>query len=704
MKEVLLKYEGIATRALNKIDVSATMENESFESKTSREKTKIRMSIHSRTLWRNTLKSFLASIPTQKCYNCGSVKRTMKRDGFSKIFLDPLSGKASRLQAKAGFGNNVVSALKKGPKSSENESKETSDNESDDSGTPGTSDSSDEDSEVDEEKVEVEADDIPQSKGRQFWHTLEVREQLAKLWSMERAFVDQVWGRVPSELENLIPAGPVSESNSKQLKVGYNAFFLQTLPVPPSRFRPAQSLAGRVFEHPQTVALQKILTFNQKISEYYAKDGSESKKSDPDVENEKSTIEKVLQDWIAMQEVVNSFLDSSKYNQMDKSPGVRQLLEKKAGLFRQNMMGKRVNYAARSVISPDPYIGTDEVGVPVRFATKLSFPEPVTQFNVEKLAQMVRNGPDVHPGALYVEDVDGRLTDLRKRDKRQREHLARKLSNVHRQRMAEESMIRASMFHGNDPNGLYKKEHNKQFSALSLRKQKKVWRHLESGDMMLANRQPTLHKPSIMAHKVRVINNHAMQTIRLHYANCNTYNADFDGDEINLHFPQTYQARAEAEEIANTNSQYCSGTDGGPLRGLIQDHVDMGVMLTKYNTLLTKAEYVQMVYTACSSMGGNNSSHFHLLPPAILKPKMRWTGKQVISTLLMHLVGSTEPEDMLTMGPGKSKTSAKVNYDPILLAFVLRRDRFGKYTQSRSMRRIQSGQRVSNLLVAWTVS
>ena len=70
-----------------------------------------------------------------------------------------------------------------------------------------------------------------------------------------------------------------------------------------------------------------------------------------------------------------------------------------------------------------------------------------------------------------------------------------------------------------------------------------VWRQLVSGDVMLANRQPTLHKPSIMAHVARVLPNPAWQTIRLHYANCNTYNADFDGDEINLHFPQSQLVR-----------------------------------------------------------------------------------------------------------------------------------------------------------------
>lgn len=94
-------------------------------------------------------------------------------------------------------------------------------------------------------------------------------------------------------------------------------------------------------------------------------------------------------------------------------------------------------------------------------------------------------------------------------------------------------------------------------------------RHLRSGDVLLVNRQPTLHKPSIMAHKARVLTG-PHKTIRMHYVNCKTYNADFDGDEINLHFPQSELARAEAYNIANTNNQFIVPTDGSPIRGLIQ--------------------------------------------------------------------------------------------------------------------------------------
>eukprot|EP00980_Cylindrotheca_fusiformis_P031404 scaffold26312_cov137-Cylindrotheca_fusiformis.AAC.4 len=144
-----------------------------------------------------------------------------------------------------------------------------------------------------------------------------------------------------------------------------------------------------------------------------------------------------------------------------------------------------------------------------------------------------------------------------------------------------------------------------------------------------------------MAHEVRVLHNPTQKTIRMHYANCNTYNADFDGDEMNCHFPQSDLARSEAEYIAKTDLQFIVPTDGSPLRGLIQDHVIAGVKLTKRDTFLEKWEYQQLLFAALASLPRleliRSDSNIELMPPAIVKPKPLWTGKQVISTLLNHL-------------------------------------------------------------------
>jgi DNA-directed RNA polymerase I subunit RPA1 len=169
----------------------------------------------------------------------------------------------------------------------------------------------------------------------------------------------------------------------------------------------------------------------------------------------------------------------------------------------------------------------------------------------------------------------------------------------------------------------------------------KVYRHLIDGDALLVNRQPSLHKASIMAHRARVLQHVKEQTLRLHYANCSSYNADFDGDEMNCHFVQNELARAEAYTICNTDNQYIVPTSGNPIRGLIQDHVSSAVKLTCKNSFLTKAEFQQLLYIAVHGLPGTeivtSMEHIATPPPTVWKPTPLWTGKQVVSAILAHL-------------------------------------------------------------------
>ncbi len=149
----------------------------------------------------------------------------------------------------------------------------------------------------------------------------------------------------------------------------------------------------------------------------------------------------------------------------------------------------------------------------------------------------------------------------------------------------------------------------------------------------------------MMTHIARVLPKE--QTLRFHYANCSTYNADFDGDEMNIHLPQSYQAIAEAYEIMATHKQYVVPTSGKPLRGLIQDSVVGGVLMTSKDTFFSKDEYMQIVYVGLQELLSDNKlTRIHTMPPQILKPKALWTGKQVISTLLKNIVlsGKTAEE------------------------------------------------------------
>ena len=281
------------------------------------------------------------------------------------------------------------------------------------------------------------------------------------------------------------------------------------------------------------------------------------------------------------------------------------------------MMGKRVNYAARSVINPDLWVKTSEVGIPLYAAKTLTFPETVQSYNYHQLRQAIINGCDVHPGANTVIPSDGPHISLRFKTKEQREAIAKTLlTNI----------------------SMGKKSKNKKSNERDIATVRPaiVHRHIRNNDVVLVNRQPTLHKVSIMAHRVKV--QHKGKVVRIHYANCNSYNADFDGDEINVHFPQSHLARSEAYNIAANKLQYISCKDGGPLRGLMQDHVDGALLLTKKDTFLEREEYVQLMFSCMQSW--NPAEKIKLQPPTIWYPKKLWTGKQVIGSLLDSISGT----------------------------------------------------------------
>ena len=223
-------------------------------------------------------------------------------------------------------------------------------------------------------------------------------------------------------------------------------------------------MGNMTVEHSQNGYINKIITLNQEIRDGIA--GTAAKPPSPGDENFDEEVNKyqakqgktdaVLQKWIELQLAVNCYIDSSKDPQAAQGntpPGIKQLLERKEGIFRKHMMGKRVNYACRSVISPDPYIGTNEIGIPVKFAKTLNFPTPVTAFNVEKMRELVIRGSNQYPGANWVEEADGRRYELKRMPEEKREALAARLL-------------------GNGIGG-----------------QMKVGRQLENGDTMLVNRQ-----------------------------------------------------------------------------------------------------------------------------------------------------------------------------------------------------------------------
>ncbi len=311
------------------------------------------------------------------------------------------------------------------------------------------------------------------------------------------------------------------------------------LPVPPVTVRPSITLeTGERSEDDLTHKLVDIIRINQRLKDNITIGA-------PDF---------IIEDlWELLQYHVATFFN----NELSGVPQARhrsgralrtlaQRLKGKEGRFRKNLSGKRVNFSSRTVISPDPNIGINEVGVPEVVAKELTVPVTVTPRNISHLRAIIRKGPNALDGANYIIRPDGRK---------------KKITEENKDEIAEEIDV-----------GYV------------------VERHLTNGDIVLFNRQPSLHRMSIMAHKVRVT---PWRTFTLNLCVCAPYNADFDGDEMNLHVPQTIEARTEAEMLMLVENHIRSPRFGGPIIGCIQDHISGNYILTKKETKIPKEKAVQ---------------------------------------------------------------------------------------------------------------
>ncbi|BFZ55031.1 hypothetical protein PYCC9005_002069 [Savitreella phatthalungensis] len=541
------------------------------------------------------IKQFLSEIVGRKrCDNCAAYSPAYRKDGFAKIFQLPLAAKYKAYMDQHGRSLVNVMLQKAHYEDRVVEPGEAPGAESDENGD-ATSSVVMSDSESEDEATTNQRPATPSKSGR-YVPSREVYLLMERLFQNEHGVMKYIY-------------------RGQAQRPDHSFLFLSSVLVPPVKYRPASHLGDQVHENAQNELLSKILVASNQVRHFASLGAAKDTPEPVRQQAERQLVEQL----IMLQHRVNSLIDSNRnpdplHQGQEHTAGIKQTLEKKEGLFRKHMMGKRVNYAARSVISPDPNIETSEIGVPPVFARKLTYPEPVTAHNYAEMRLAVINGPAVHPGATAVQNEDGTIVSLATLTQEGRTAIANQLLTPQNRTGTglEGSRIAAT--------------------------NKKVFRHLRNGDMLLLNRQPTLHKPSIMAHRARVLTGE--KTIRMHYANCNTYNADFDGDEMNMHFPQNEVARAEAQLIANTDNQYLVPTSGNPLRGLIQDHVVIAVWMTNKETWFTRAEYQQLLYGTLKPEDETDATaepRILTLPPSIIKPRALWSGKQVISTLLLNL-------------------------------------------------------------------
>ncbi len=302
---------------------------------------------------------------------------------------------------------------------------------------------------------------------------------------------------------------------------------LANMLIPPVTIRPSITLeTGERSEDDLTHKLGDIVRINQRLFENINAGAPEI----------------IIEDlWDLLQYHISTFFDNTtssippaRHRSGEPLKTLTERIKSKEGRFRHNLTGKRVNYSARTLVSPDPQIELGEVGVPLEIAMELTVNERVTSWNIERLKEFVKRGQKNYPGANYVIRPDGK-----------------------KKRITDETV---------------------ESLLDELQEGYIIERHLMDGDICIFNRQPSLHRMSIMCHRIKVLPG---KSFRLNPSICTPYNADFDGDEMNLHIPQSEEARAEAEILMHVQHNIITPKNGLNIIACIQDSITGNYLLTK---------------------------------------------------------------------------------------------------------------------------
>tara|TARA_Y100000994_G_scaffold200027_1_gene170412 strand:+ start:16085 stop:20539 length:4455 start_codon:yes stop_codon:yes gene_type:complete len=325
---------------------------------------------------------------------------------------------------------------------------------------------------------------------------------------------------------------------------------------------------------------------------------------------------------------------------------LKQRIKDKEGRIRYNLMGKRVDFSARSVITPDPNLNIDQLGVPLKIAMNLTYPEKVNDYNINKIKEYILNGPFTYPGVKSI--------------RKSKEDSIKNLKHIDLEKVIEELEIGDI-----------------------------VYRHLIDDDIVLFNRQPSLHKMSMMGHRVKVMD---ALTFRLNVCVTTPYNADFDGDEMNMHVPQSINATTELKYLTLVPTQIMNPSTSTPIIQLIQDTLVglyrlsindekmLSVMPKKLENLEDKMFYFDKRTTMNIMMKNYNFVDMRQLGQS---HDGYYNGKQIISTILQNInlvnnnitikhgqllkgsikgsIGKTQLIDTIYKNYGKDKTADFIN-------------------------------------------
>ena len=329
------------------------------------------------------------------------------------------------------------------------------------------------------------------------------------------------------------------------------------LPVPPACIRPSVGIdAANTNEDDLTMWMTKIIECNKQLQQSLSKGNWK--------------YDHIMSCWMhhpySLQVLCAQYINgdqASMPHDMKNTQSIRGLCQRmkgKGGRFRAHLQGKRVDFTSRTVISPDPNLRIDQVGLPQQVCKTLTYPDRVHAHNIERIRERVMNGPFAFPGANSIEFADGPKRSYRDT----------------RSNCTVELLGRMDLRYG-----------DRRKVADKIRVGDIVERHLNDDDVVLFNRQPSLHRISIMAHRVKVLQ---WRTFRFNECVCGPYNADFDGDEMNIHVPQTEEAKAEAMILMGSLENISTPRNGEPLIAATQDFITASYLLTRKTQFYDRAQ------------------------------------------------------------------------------------------------------------------
>jgi len=422
--------------------------------------------------------------------------------------------------------------------------------------------------------------------------------------------------------------------DSKYVKPPY--FILTSLGVPPPAVRPSIMIDSRHGVDDLTTKLSNITKYNNILGNLIERGA--------DASDLKDTYHS-LQYHVAT--YMNNAIPRIPQDQHRSGRPLKTLsqrLKDKDGRVRQNLSGKRVNFSSRDVITGDANIDIDELGIPLEIAMHLTWPYHINRSNIEEGYRFLRNGPHKYPGANYL-----------------------------LKRMRNDQFARYDLKQVRDPLKMVLKPGD----ILEI--------HLRNGDLVLNNRQPTLHKPSMMGHKIRVFEKG--RSFRLSAVVTTPYNADFDGDEMNIHIPQTQETVAELMVLSMVSKNLIAPKNSNAIIGLVQDPLLAIHLLTQPNVFFTRQEFYNKLVTLRSWDGlvppsattFDNSRSWNqglnylynwegmVPPPAIITRKRStdgfykveelWTGRQLVSIVMPSI----------NFGEWNAKDSQELNHKKIYI-------------------------------------